>query len=476
MDIDSMELSDLLSAETFAELFDIENEFERVTCENHLLQRAEQLKSLTTFRRTLGAFRREYVDKPRAEQAQLINAISDVTLEMSDKGIAATTIENFKRVLDGDPNIAGTLKYNELTNMPERVTPDNTLASWTDADTSWLRHYIEHRYKIHSKDKLDDAMNQTFNENRYHPIRVLISGLRWDGRERIGTLFKRYLRAEDTEYIAECERLVFAGGIHRVFEPGCKFDDNIIFQGGQGCGKTTFCRWLAIRDEWYREITEIDGQKGIEAVRGAWFLEFSELLAMKRARETEAVKSFITRQVDTYRPPFKHYIESFPRQCIFLGTTNSMQFLNDVTGSRRFFPVMCHSDGRDLYANENEIRGEILQCWAEAYAKYLSGDIPPVERFDLMNEIREKQTEVTEDDYRVGIIADYLSAPERNRVCVIEIWREALHEVASPKRQESNAIASILDNMDGWERKKQARCGEYGRQRAWERTEVEYEF
>lgn len=476
MDIENMTLSDLLSGETFAELFDIENEFDRVICEFNLSQRAEQLNATTVFKRALGAFKKEYVDKQKAEQKFLMNAMADVSLETDEKGNASTTIENFKRILDADPNIAGRLKYNELTNMPERVMMDNSLAAWTDADTSWLRHYIEHRYKIHSKDKLDDAMNQVFEANRYHPIRTLIMGLVWDGKERIGTLFKKYLKAADTDYIAECERLVFAGGIHRIFNPGCKFDANIIFQGGQGCGKTTFCRWLAICDEWYREITEIDGQKGIEALRGAWFLEFSELLAMKRARETEAVKSFITRQCDTYRPPFKHYIESFPRQCIFLGTTNSMQFLNDISGGRRFFPVECHSNGRDLYANEKEIRDEILQCWAEAYAKYLFGNIPPVERIDLLEEIKEKQADVTEDDYRVGIIADYLSAPERSRVCVIEIWKEALHEIASPKRQESNAIAAILDNMDGWERKKTARCGEYGIQRAWERVEEEYEF
>lgn len=476
MDIENMGLSDLLNSSTFAELFDIENEFDRVICEFQLSEKAKQLNASEVFKRALKAFRKEYVENQKIERRLLANAMADITLETDEKGNARTTIENFKRILDADPDIAGRLKYNELTNMPERVMPNGTLEAWTDADTSWLRHYIEYRYKIHSKDKLDDAMNQVFDSNRYHPIRTLIMGLTWDGTERIGTLFKKYLKASDTDYIAECERLVFAGGIHRVFNPGCKFDANIIFQGGQGCGKTTFCRWLAIRDEWYREITEIDGQKGIEALRGAWFLEFSELLAMKRARETEAVKSFITRQCDTYRPPFKHYIESFPRQCIFLGTTNSTQFLNDITGARRFFPVECHSDGRDLYANENEIRAEILQCWAEAYHKYQLGIIPPVENFELLNEIREKQEEVTEDDYRVGIITDFLDDPERNRVCVIQIWKEALHEAGSMKKADSNAIAAILDRTPGWERKKTARCGEYGIQRAWERVEHEYDF
>lgn len=482
-EIKCMSERDLLDPMTFAALFDIEDAFEQAQMQVALQQHADDLRCKTYFNNLLAAFKKRYVDAENLEMLVLGNAVRDVTLELTDKGNPKCSIENFKRILDSDPDLCGRLRYNELTNMPERVHEDGTLQAWTDADSSWLRHFIEYKYRIHSKDKLDDAMNQTFYEHRYHPIRQLICSLHWDGKSRIGTLFPKWLKADDTPYIRECERLVFAGGIHRLFHPGCKFDCNIIFVGGQGCGKTTMSRLLAMDDEYYREVTEIDGQKGIESIRGAWIAEFSELLALKRTKDVEAVKSYITRQVDTYRPPFQHYIESFPRQCIFLGTTNTAQFLNDKTGGRRFLPVQCNSVGRDLYEHEQEIREEIRQCWAEAYAKFLIGEMPPVEDRNLMDEIRQMQESATEDDYRVGMIESYLDAPERDRVCVLEIWQNALNEIGNPKKKDSNEIASILDNIPGWERTKASvRCGKFGKQKAWYRISTvdsgtdEYEF
>lgn len=482
-DIARMTRDELLDEETFAWLFDIDNAFLQTRCVIEMEHHAAQIGCKSDFSRMLKAFDTEYKKKPERDERIIANSLREVRLEQNNSGYNATTIENFKRILDEDQNLRGRLRYNELTNMPERVHLDNTLEPWTDADTSFLRHYIEHKYKIHSAAKLEDAMNQVFDEHRYHPIRTLILSLEWDGVPRIGRLFSTYLKAEDTPYTRECERLVFAGGIHRLFDPGCKFDCNIIFVGGQGCGKSTMSRWLAISDDYYREVSEIDGQKGIESIRGVWVAEFSELLALKRTKDVEAVKSFITRQCDTYRPPFKHYIENFPRQCIFLGTTNTPQFLNDKSGGRRFLPVHCYSNGRDLYDREEEIREYIRQCWAEAYVKYQRGEMPPVEDRNLMDVIRQKQEDATEDDYRVGMIESYLDAPERDRVCVLEIWQEALGELGKPSKKDSNEIAAILDTMQGWARtRKSLKCGSFGKQRVWERCETpsavceEYEF
>lgn len=69
----------------------------------------------------------------------------------------------------------------------------------------------------------------------------------------------------------------------------------------QGEGKSTLVRWLALSDDYFSEVNEFEGQRGIESLEGAWICEVSELLAMTKTKEQEAVKSFLTRLNDRYR-------------------------------------------------------------------------------------------------------------------------------------------------------------------------------
>lgn len=91
-------------------------------------------------------------------------------------------------------------------------------------------------------------------------------------------------------------------------------------------------------DAFFREVTVLEGQKGSEAVEGAWICEMAELLALRRAKDAEAVKGFISRQSDSYRRPYQRHTEDVPRGCIYIGTTNRAEFLTDVTGSAVSIP------------------------------------------------------------------------------------------------------------------------------------------
>lgn len=72
-------------------------------------------------------------------------------------------------------------------------------------------------------------------------------------------------------------------------------------------------------------------------------MEMAELAATRKA-EVEAIKHFISKQVDRFRVAYGHYIEDFPRQCIFIGTTNKVDFLRDETGGRRFWPMTVNPE------------------------------------------------------------------------------------------------------------------------------------
>ena len=389
------------------------------------------------------------------------------SLALDGHGKVMSTTDNILQIIQNDPKFTG-LKFNLLTYAPEQERFGKT-EKWTDADDAEARRYIELQYKIHSVQKTDDAFRIVFAQNEYHPVRDLVNSFEWDGKSRIGEFLCKWTKCEDTPYTREVSRLIFAGGIHRLYNPGCKFDDMPVLIGTrQGEGKSTLVRWLALRDEYFTEVNEFEGQRGIEAVEGAWICEVSELLAMTRAREQEAVKSYLTRLNDRYRMPFDKRVTDHPRQCVFIGTTNKEQFLTDKTGNRRFYPVKVLQSGYDLFDHEAEIKEYIRQCWAEARVLLERGEIKPYADRTLIAEIRQKQEDATEDDYRIGLIEDYLDG--KTEVCVLEIWKKALkgNEFSSPSKKDSQEISIIMQSMQGWERaKKVKRFGEYGVQRYW---------
>lgn len=442
----------------------IEDEIERTVLESKYIQKAAEFKAALQAKKLIKsvntAIRQLESEYTRANRKQTVQLAYD------SNGKPATTIENFLAVLEGDPHFSG-LKFNLLTYSPEKMI-DGKAERWTDADDAETRRYIETKYHFHHTAKCDDALRILFHRREYHPIRDLIDSLEWDGESRIYNFLHRWTKCEDTAYTREVSRLIFAGGIHRLYNSGCKFDDMPVLIGTkQGEGKSTLVRWLAMNDDYFGEIAEIEGQKGVEALEGVWICEMGELLALTKAREVEAVKAYLTRQNDRYRRPFDKRVTDYKRQCVFIGTTNKEQFLTDKTGNRRFYPVKVNQSGYDLFDHKAEIQAYIKQCWAEAKHLFDKGEIQPFADRRLVEEIRERQAAAVEDDYRVGMITEYLE--NHTEVCVPQLWQEALHnEYSKPTRKESNELTLIMQSVTSFERMEiPKRFETYGLQRYW---------
>lgn len=457
----------LFSRETLLSLMDIPEPEERARLSALLEMRADELGIKKEFKSVMKAY--AAADEELAKEYKRANAKrkAAIDLDFDGNGRPVASINNFLQVLENDPKFDG-IKFNLLTYSPEQVRNGKT-ERWLDSDDAETRRYIEKEYGFHSAQKCDDALRIVFAKNQYHPIRDMVDRLAWDGEERIPHFLATWTKCEDTEYTREVSRLIFAGGIHRLYNPGCKFDDMPVLIGTkQGEGKSTLVRWLALSDDYFAEINEFEGQKGIESLEGAWICEVSELLAMTKTKEQEAVKSFLTRLNDRYRMPFDKRVTDHPRQCLFIGTTNKEQFLTDKTGNRRFYPVKVNQSGYDLFDSEAEIKAYIRQCWAEAKAKFLAGEIQPYAERRLVTEIRAQQAAAVEDDYRIGMIEDYLES--RTEVCVLEIWQNALKmgEFSKPSKKDSTEIALILQSFDHWEKQpKVKRFADFGVQKWW---------
>ncbi|MEG2521276.1 MAG: virulence-associated E family protein [Anaerovoracaceae bacterium] len=455
-----------LKSDAFLEyLFSFESEVDRQRLKNKYLEKAKVIGCKGEVAALIKAKEKELKNAIKTENKRL-----DVTfpLKRTQKGEISSVIDNFCTIFDKDARF-NTIRHNLLTNNPE-VTINGKITSWTDANDAECRRYIEDKYGIHSATKMDDAFRILLKKREYHPVRDLIESFTWDGVSRIESLLIKWLGVPDSEYSKEVSRLIFAGGIHRIYNPGCKFDDVAVLIGTkQGEGKSTFIRWLALEDRFFSEVSEFEGQKGIESIEGSWICEVAEMLATTKAKEVEAVKAFITKQTDKYRKPYDRRTTEQPRQNIFIGSTNKTQFLTDKTGNRRFYPVKVNCSGYDLFNREEEIKEEIKQCWAEALAKKDADFMQPFARYELIKEIREAQADAVEDDYRIGMIEQYLKGKEE--VCISDVWENALHnEFIELKKKDSNEIALILHGLEDWERQsKTKRLGKYGPQKYWKR-------
>lgn len=453
--------------------FELE-EVERIRIQALMQIRAGELGIAKAVSSMIAAYKKQDKQLENQHKRSVAKRECAIPLKYDEKGVACVTIDNFLLVMQNDPQYDG-VHFNLLKNAPE-IHNQNGIQAWSDTDEARSKHYMETQYGIYGENKHYDALRILFRERQYHPIQDLVDSLEWDGENRVEHFLSKWMKADDNDYTREVSRLIFAGGIHRLYSPGCKFDDVPVLIGpNQGEGKSTIVRWLAMHDSYFCEVKEVDGQRAIEQLEGAWICEVAELLALTKAKEQEAIKSYITCQRDKYRKPWDKNVSEYPRRCIFIGTTNNTQFLRDKTGNRRWYPIIVKSNGYWLYEHEQECREYIVQCWAEAKVRYGRVDMPNYANKSLMEKYKAAQDDAMEDDWRVGAIEKYLNEQPANAlVCIRQIKREALtigsDYAQDPAPKESQEISVIMGKFKDWEKTGIKYTANYGRQRCWQKT------
>ena len=168
----------------------------------------------------------------------------------NDRGEAYQTISNCMLIFQKDPLLKGAIRKNELTGKVDIVKNlgwDKNAAGLTDTDIYQIHWYLEKNYGIKNERNINKAMNIIASENRYHPIRKYLEALEWDGKPRADNLLTKYLGADNDAYTKEITHLLMQAAIHRIYEPGCKFEIMVCLVGGQGRGSQHFFASLPCR-------------------------------------------------------------------------------------------------------------------------------------------------------------------------------------------------------------------------------------
>ncbi|MCQ2530120.1 MAG: virulence-associated E family protein [Lachnospiraceae bacterium] len=398
-------------------------------------------------------------------------------LEYTEKGLVRQTISNCIIAIREDPMLKDAVRFNELSERVDIVKdvgwPRDTV-TLTDMDRYNIMLRMEQAYGLVSDKKIDMAINIVANGNRYHPIRDILCSLKWDGTERVKHALHHFLGAEENEMSKEALKLFMLGAVSRVFNPGCKFEIMLCLVGKQqGVGKSTFLRYLAINDDWFTDdIKHLDDEKIYQKFQGHWIIELPEMLAAINAKNVEEIKSFLSRQKDSYRLPYDRFSKDRPRQCVFGGTSNKKQFLPmDKSGNRRLIPVEVNIDNAEVHIldEEQKSREYILQMWAEIMEIYRSRQFKLVLPKHLEKQLSEYQIEFTPEDLDETAIINFLNETNEEYVCTMMIFYEALGHSAyeRPPKWQSTAVNEVIGKIGGWESVSSHRFEKYGIQRAW---------
>ena len=200
-------------------------------------------------------------------------------------------ITNAETILSYDPLLREAIRFNELTQRVDIVKPlgwdrGSSGPGLEDNDMNNIHLYCEKTYGITSQKLIEEAVHIVANRNRFHPVRDFLNGLEWDGLPRVRYALHHFLGADISDYTYEILKFFMLGAVSRAFRPGIKFDYIICVVGGQGAGKSTFFRLLAVDDEWFTDdLKDLESGKVYEKLQGHWIIELSEMLATNNAME-----------------------------------------------------------------------------------------------------------------------------------------------------------------------------------------------
>jgi predicted P-loop ATPase len=230
----------------------------------------------------------------------------------------------------------------------------------------WQRHDLKPGWEDFKR-----VVRNIARENTFHPVKIYLDSLTWNGKPRLDTWLHVYGNAEPTAFVSQVGALTLMAAVKRIYEPGCKFDEMLVLENPkQGGNKSSAWAVLAVKRQWFLDDLPLAAmtREVLEKTRGKWIAEASEMVGMQQTpKSITKVKNFLSRQTDEARWVYKDTVIHKPREFINVGSTNETNWMFDSTGNRRFWPVRAGPFDLEKLERDRD------QLWAEAVYRIKHG-------------------------------------------------------------------------------------------------------
>lgn len=345
-------------------------------------------------------------------------------------------------------------KLRVMLQLPPPWAPKG--ASWEprpiqDRDYSEAVMWLEGRYMTPKASNIAAVIQTVAEHASFDRLTEYLEGLSWDGKPRVKTFANDYLGCVGDSYAPIVSERWLISSVARGLKPGCKVDTMPILEGPQGLNKSMSVKALYGAEFFSDNLSDIGSKDAMMEMQGVWGLEVAEMHRFSAA-ETNAVKKFLTREIDRFRPPYGRSVIEAPRRVVMVGTINpeGNAYLRDPTGARRFWPLETRKISIDAIHRDRD------QIWAEAVALFKSGAQWWVKE-DEKQAVEAEQEKRTDVDVWVDHIAPMLKV----RTSVTQ-W-EVFEHLGIPKKDanwnHSTRVGRIMKKL-GWVAGRDRRDGE----------------
>lgn len=452
----------------------------------------------------------EVVDLTQARETSEENNSLNLAKKARGDGFAVN-LDNLKKILSGDSKLKGAIQYNVFTyeidvTRPMKLNGRTLSGAIDDLIIREIRAYIATKYKLdYKKPDIADILEVVAGEHSYNPLKDYLESCESEYKELVNQrdpfdILRHYLNIKDDEYNRIIMDLFFRGAVAKVFDPTIKFDFVLDLTGRQGVGKTQFFEGLFTHKYFTTVETFTDKDDKARMVRN-WCVFDDEMVASKKASFSE-LKKFITETKLEFRPPYASSDRRLPKSFIIVRATNDHDYLNDLTGERRFLVSEVHKDtnykGRKWTEKDRRaFWGAMVVAWRDNQVLTLTD-----EQEKLVNDVRSRYKFVDEifedveryleipypknmyqfpatDSTRHYYIHDmmnhgyhmgangveihldtekYGELVERDKLAV-NIFFSEVYLNNSPNPKDKNKVKKFMQNKDGWESRKSLRFG-----------------
>lgn len=314
--------------------------------------------------------------------------------ETKDGPVLDKCLANLIVILENDASWHSCIRLDKFSNRiavsPTAPIMRDPEQRWSDTDILKTKAWIEREYAIRpSTDDIHGAIVVVADTNSFNPLRDYLDALPapdGDHEDFLDSFLVDFFGAPDTPLTRAIGAKWMISAVARAYKPGCKVDTVLILEGRQGLKKSRFLQQLCPEATWFTDgLSDFGSKDQAVEIEGKWIVELAEMKGF--GKELDAIKAFITRAAENYRPPYGRNDIHSPRKCVFAATVNPevAGYLRDSTGNRRFWPIECTKQSPEL---PPALRDKL---WSEAKRRFESGERWWLEDQELINAAEQEQ-------------------------------------------------------------------------------------